>query len=141
MTLDQSEFQELVEVLVQLVEKYRGNQAVLEAILEEFRDMYRKIPIYPSIITMCLRRIVDSAKIEELKEGDEVALVLKDGKMVYGKVAGTDENEIKITEATEVLPTPVAEKISIEKKEITNARKIKRNCLEREWPSLNFKEE
>ncbi|MEM3723453.1 MAG: hypothetical protein QW179_03280, partial [Candidatus Hadarchaeales archaeon] len=113
MTLDQSEFQELVEVLVQLVEKYHGNPAVLDAILEEFRDMYRKIPIYPSIITACLRKIVESTKIEELREGDEVALLLKDGKIVSGKVVGADGDEIKLVEATESFPIPLAEKISI----------------------------
>ncbi|MEM2192119.1 MAG: hypothetical protein QXG38_00710 [Candidatus Hadarchaeales archaeon] len=122
MTLDQSEFQELVEVLVQLVEKYHGN------------------PVYPSIITACLRKVVESTKIEELKEGDEVALLLNDGRIVSGKVVGTDGDEIKIAEATESLPIPIAEKISIGKKEIRDVRKIKRGCLEREWPSLNFKE-
>lgn len=140
MTLEQSEFQELAEVLVELVEKYRGNQATLEAILEEFRDMYRKIPIYPSIITMCLRKIVAPSGTDELKEGEEAVLVLKDGRFISGKVVEADVDKIKIAGAREMIPIPISEKVSIQKSEIIDVKKVKRGCLEREWPSLNFEE-
>jgi hypothetical protein len=141
MTLEQSEFQQLVEVLIELVDRYRGNPAVLEAILAEFRDLYKKVPIYPSIVALCLEKIVRPAKLDDLREGEEVVMTTKGGKTVSGRVAEITPNDIKLAEASELTLLPIAEKLSVTKTDVEDLKKIVREILAKEWPTLNFKEE
>lgn len=141
MTLEQSEYQRLVELLLELLERYRGNPHALEAILSELRDLYKKVPIYPGIITLCLPKVVQSAQMEKLKEGDEVVLTLKDGRMVSGRVAEINAGEIKLAESRQLNISSLAEKVPVQKGEVREARVIVRNILEKEWPSLDFEAE
>ena len=141
MTLEQSEYQRLVELLLELLERYRGNPHALEAILSELRNLYKKVPIYPGIITLCLPKVVQSAQMEKLKEGDEVVLTLKDGRMVSGRVAEINAGEIKLAESRQLNVSSLAEKVPVPKGEVREARVIVRNILEKEWPSLDFEAE
>lgn len=141
MTLEQSEYQRLVELLLELLERYRGNPHALEAILSELRNLYKKVPIYPGIITLCLPKVVQSAQMEKLKEGDEVVLTLKDGRMVSGMVSGINAGEIKLAESRQLNVSSLAEKVPVPKGEVREARVIVRNILEKEWPSLDFEAE
>ena len=141
MTLEQSEYQRLVELLLELLERYRGELHTLEAILSELRDLYKKVPIYPGIITLCLPKVVQPAQVDKLKEGDEVVLSLKDGRMLSGKLAEVNSNEIKLAECRQLNVSSLAEKIPVQKGEVEEVRVIVRNILEKEWPSLDFEEE
>ncbi len=141
MTLEQSEYQRLVELLLELLERYRGNPHALEAILSELRNLYKKVPIYPGIITLCLPKVVQSAQMEKLKEGDEVVFTLKDGRMVSGRVAEINTGEIKLAESRQLNISSLAEKVPVQKGEVREARVIVRNILEKEWPSLDFEAE
>ncbi len=140
MTLEQSEFQQLTEVLIELVDRYRGNPAVLGAILAEFHDIYKKIPIYPSIVAMCLGKVVAAAKVDEIQKEEEIAVTLDDGRTISGKVVENNEKEIKLAEAHRTTFLPLTEKVSIEKSKIEDVRKLVREILAKEWPTLNFKE-
>jgi hypothetical protein len=141
MTLEESDFQKLTEVLARLVERFRGNPAVIEAILSEFRDMYRKIPIYPSIVSACLEKVVQNKRLEELGVGEEVVIRTSGGRTITGRVAETLPGEVKLGEVREVALMPISEKVSVKRSEIKEVKQINRGILAKEWPTLDFEEE
>lgn len=138
MTLEQSEFQQLVELLVELVDRYRGNPAVLEAILSEFYDLYKKIPIYPSLVSLCLGKVVNPSKLDDVKEGEEVVLTLKNGETISGRVAEISPTDIKLAETRQVIISPMTEKVAVEKAKVQDVKRIVKEILAKEWPTLNF---
>jgi hypothetical protein len=77
-------------------------------------------------------------KLDELHEGEEVVLTLEDGKTMSGRVVEMTPTEIKLAETRQLTLMPVSEKISVEKNKVKNARRIVREILRKEWPSLNF---
>jgi len=141
MTLEQSEYQRLVERIIELFERHRGDPNAREAILSELRTLYKKIPIYPGIITTLLPKVVQSTEMDNLKEGEEVVLVLRDGCMVAGKVAEIGPSEIKLVEGKRLDVSSLAEKVPVRREDVREAKVISRALLEKEWPSLNFEEE
>lgn len=141
MTLEETEFQRLVELLIELVGKYRGNPVALEAILSEFKDIYRKVPIYPGIISILLPKVIRAIELKEITEGEDVVLTLKDGKTISGKVAEITPTEIKLAESHQLTMVPLSEKVSVSKDSVEEAKCISRELLAKEWPSLNFEEE
>jgi len=141
MTLEQSDFQQLTEVLVRLIERYRGNPVLVEIILSEFHDMYRKIPIYPGIVSMCLEKIVQKTDVKEIRPEEEVVLKTRDGKTIAGKVAEIGDDEIALGEVQEVVVVPVPEKVRVKKSDIVGIERINREILRKEWPSLDFEVE
>lgn len=141
LTLEQSEFQRLVELMLELCERHHGDPAALEAIASELKDLYKKVPIYPGIITMCLPNVVRPAEVDKLKEGEEVIFSLKDGQIVSGKVAEVSPNEIKLAEAKQLNVPSLAEKVTVKKESVRGAKRITRGVLEKEWPTLDFVEE
>ncbi|MEW6592165.1 MAG: hypothetical protein AB1305_00525 [Candidatus Hadarchaeota archaeon] len=138
MTLEETEFQRLVELLVELVERYQGNPAALEAIFSEFRDIYKKVPIYPGIISMLLPKVIQPAEMGKLEEGAEVLLNLKDGSTVYGTIAEITPTEIRLAESYKLTATIIPEKLAVGKDSVEEVRRISRELLAKEWPSLNF---
>lgn len=140
MTLEQSEFQRLVELIIKLYGRYPDLETH-EAILAELKDMYKKVPIYPGIITMCLPKVVQPADVGKLKEGDEVIFSLKDGQTISGKVTEINQKEIKLAECKQLNVSSPAGNVSVQKETVKGARRIMRDILEKEWPTLNFKEE
>ncbi len=141
MTLEQSEYQKLVERIIELLERHRGDPNAREAILSELRTLYKKIPIYPGIITELLPKVVQSTEMDKLKKGEEVVLVLKDGRTVSGKVAEIGSSEIKLDEGRRLDISSLAEKVSVRREDVREAKVISRVVLEKEWPSLDFEEE
>lgn len=141
MTLEQSEYQKLVERIIELLERHRGDPNAREAILSELRTLYKKIPIYPGIITELLPKVVQSIEMDKLKKGEEVVLVLKDGRTVSGKVVEIGSSEIKLDEVRRLDISSLAEKVSVRREDVREAKVISRVVLEKEWPSLDFEEE
>ena len=141
MTLEQSEYQKLVERIIELFERHRGDPNAFEAILSELRTLYKKIPIYPGIITMLLPKVVQSTEMDKLKEGEEVVLVLRNGCIVSGKVAEIGPSEIKLVEGKRLDVSSLAEKVPVRREDVQEAKVISRVVLEKEWPSLDFEEE
>lgn len=134
MTLEQTEYQKLMEYLIGLIEEYLIDPYTLGAILSELKDLYRTVSIYPGIIMLCLHKVVQPIKIDELKEGDETILLLKNGQRVSGKITELDQDKIKVSNYR-------SEMISVQKSDIGETKIIVRSILEKEWPSLSFKEE
>jgi hypothetical protein len=140
MTLEQSEYQRLVEQIIELSERHRGDPNAREAILSELRNLYKKIPIYPGIITTLLPKVVQSIEMDRLKEGEEVVLVLRDGHMISGKVAEISLGEIKLVEGKRLDISNLVEKVSVRREDVRETKVISRVVLEKEWPSLDFEE-
>ncbi len=140
MTFEQTEFQQVVDEIIVLLEQYRDNPSVLEAVLSELKDLYKKIPIYPGIIVMCLPKVVKPVKVEQLKEGNEVMARLKDGRIFSGRVMSVTPTDITITECREFDPQRLCSDQVVPVSDLREIRLLTRDILRKEWPDLDFEE-
>lgn len=140
MTFEQTEFQQLVDEIIALLEQYRDNPRVLDAVLSELKDLYKKIPIYPGIIVMCLPKVVKPVKVEQLKEGNEVVARLKDGRIFSGRVMSVTPTDITIAECREFDPQRLCSDQVVPVSDLREIRLLTRDILAKEWPDLDFEE-
>ena len=140
LTFEQTEFQRLVDEIIALLERYHDNPSALEAALSELKDVYKKIPIYPGIIVMCLPKVVKPVKVDQLKEGNEVVARLKDGRIFSGKVANVAGDNFTITDCREFNPQRLCSDQVLSVSDLREVRLITRDILQKEWPDLNFEE-
>lgn len=140
MTFEQTEFQQVVDEIIKLLEQYRDNPSVLDVVLSELKDLYRKIPIYPGIIVMCLPKVVKPAKVEQLKEGNEVVARLKDGRIFSGRVMSVTPKDITITDCREFDPQRLCSDQVVSVSDLREVRLLTRDILRKEWPDLDFEE-
>jgi len=140
MTFEETELQRLVDEIIRLLEKYRDDPKALEIILSELKSLYRKVPIYPGIITMCLPMVVKSVDPKQLKEGDEVSLLMKDDRILTGKISGIAQNEVKLVNCFESEGQKPCGERAVQLKDLKEARLFTREILHKEWPDLDFEE-
>lgn len=140
MTFEETELQRLVDEIIRLLEKYRDDSRALEIILSELKSLYRKVPIYPGIITMCLPMVVKSVDPKQLKEGDEVSLLMKDDRILTGKISGIAQNEVKLVNCFESEGQKPCGERAVQLKDLKEARLFTREILHKEWPDLDFEE-
>lgn len=140
MTFEQTEFQQVVDEIIVLLEQYRDNPSVLDAVLSELKDLYKKIPIYPGIIVMCLPKVVKPVKVEQLKEGNEVVARLKDGRIFSGRVMSVTPPNITITDCREFDPQRLCSDQVVPVSDLREIRLLTRDILRKEWPDLDFEE-
>ena len=140
MTFEETELQRLVDEIIRLLEKYRDDPRALEIILSELKSLYRKVPIYPGIITMCLPMVVKSVDPKQLKEGDEVSLLMKDDRILTGKISGIAQNEVKLVNCFESEGQKPCGERAVQLKDLKEARLFTREILHKEWPDLDFEE-
>ena len=140
MTFEETELQRLVDEVIRLLEKYRDDPRALEIILSELKSLYRKVPIYPGIITMCLPMVVKSVDPKQLKEGDEVSLLMKDDRILTGKISGIAQNEVKLVNCFESEGQKPCGERAVQLKDLKEARLFTREILHKEWPDLDFEE-
>lgn len=131
MTLEHSDLQILFEKLTELIDLYRGDPAALEVILSELKDLYQKIPIYPGIITKCLSDVVRSVDIKELKDGSEVSLLLKDKRVLSGKVLEVKPDQLKLSVGQQFDPPKFIGEVPIPLGDILEVRLFTRDILEK----------
>jgi len=140
MTFEETELQRLVDEIIRLLEKYRDDPKALEIILSELKSLYRKVPIYPGIITMCLPMVVKSVDPKQLKEGDEGSLLMKDDRILTGKISGIAQNEVKLVNCFESEGQKPCGERAVQLKDLKEARLFTREILHKEWPDLDFEE-
>ena len=140
MTFEETELQRLVDEIISLLEKYRDDPRTLEIILSELKSLYRKVPIYPGIITMCLPMVVKSVDPKQLKEGDEVSLLMKDDRILTGKISGIANGEVKLVNCFESEGQKPCDERAVQLKDLKEARLFTREILHKEWPDLDFEE-
>ena len=134
MTFEHSELQRLLEGLVELIQRYADDPAALEVLCSEFNSLYEKIPIYTGIIANLLERVVKPVSLDQLKKGDEVSVLTKQGQVVAGKVAEVLEQGLKLTECKKFQPPEPSPELQVGREDIKEVRLFTRDILEKEKP-------
>lgn len=141
MTLEHSDFQDLFEKLMRIIERYQDDPVAMEAISTELENLYKKIPIYPGIIAMSLDDIVTPAKISELEEGSRITVLLKNDKLVSGEVTGFESGKLKLKNCRQFEKPEELDEATISEEDVREVRKLVRDTLAKSWPSLDFEVE
>ncbi len=139
MTFEQSELQRLVEVIIDLLQRYWHDPGAIEVIQSELDKLYRKIPIYAGIQANCLSQVVVPIPTNQLQEGEEVSILLKDDAIVVGKVSKVTPSEVKLVECKQFERPRSCAEVTLPIQNIREVRLLARDVLKREWPSLDFK--
>lgn len=130
MTYKESEFPQLLEV----INEYRKKGIPLEEIVKQAFELYKRVPIYIGIVSMCLENFVSESLPDKLKNGDVV--VVMDKNCIYqGKVQSVKNNKVKLKNLKIVYKKNIKE-LSLKNKKVF---KFNYNVLEKLWPSLSFK--
>ncbi|KUO40409.1 MAG: hypothetical protein AVW06_00045 [Hadesarchaea archaeon DG-33-1] len=135
MTFEQSDLQKLVEEIIELLQRYRDDPGALEVIFSELRAMFQRIPIYSGIIASLLPMVVQPVTAEQLKDGSEITVVLKDDRTFIGKVAHTTPNEIKLVECKQFEQPKLCGELSLPTGEIREIRLLTRGVLDKKRPT------
>lgn len=139
MTYEQSELQRLVEVIIDLLQRYWHDPSAMEVIQSELDKLYRKIPIYAGIQANCLSQVVVPISTNQLHKGEEVSVLLKDDATVAGKVEEVTPNELKLVECKQFERPRSCAEVILPIQNIREVRLLVRDILKKEWPSLDFK--
>jgi len=135
MTFEQSDIQKLVEEIIGLLERYRDDPGALEAISSELSTMYQRIPIYSGIIASLILTVVQPVTLEQLKEGSEITIVLKDDRTFIGKVAQITPDGIKLVECMQFERPKLCGELTLPKGEVREIRLLTRGVLDKERPT------
>jgi len=135
MTFEQSELQNLVEEIIELLHLYGNDPGALEAIFSELRAMYQRIPIYSGIIAGLLPKVVQPVELGQLKEGSEITVVLKDNRAIAGKVSHIAPGEIKLVECRQFERPELCGELVLPASEVREIRLLTRGILDKERPS------
>ena len=135
MTFEQSELQNLVEEIIELLHLYGNDPGALDAIFSELRAMYQRIPIYSGIIASLLPKVVQPVELGQLKEGSEITVVLKDNRAIAGKVSHIAPEEIKLVECRQFERPKLCGELVLPASEVREIRLLTRGILDKERPS------
>jgi hypothetical protein len=135
MTFEQSDLQKLVEEIIELLQRYRDDPGALDAISSELRAMYQRIPIYSGIIASLLPTVVQPITLEQLEEGSEITVVLKDDRAFIGKVARVIPGEIKLVECKQFEQAKLFEELTLPAGEVREIRVLTRGVLDKNRPA------
>lgn len=135
MTFEQSDLQRLVEEIIELLQRYRDDPSALDAISSELRVMFQKVPIYAGIIASLLHTVVRPVTLEQLKEGSEITVFLKDNRAFTGKVAQVSPDGIKLVECRQFERPKLCGEITLPAGEVREIRLLTRDVLDKERPT------
>ena len=139
MTFEQSELQRLVEEIIELLRRYGNDLGALEAITSELRAMYQRIPIYSGIIASLIPAVVQPVEIKNLEEGNEVTIVLKDNRVIAGKVSQITQEGIKLVDGKQFEGPKRFEEVALPTSEIQEIRLVTRGIMDIERPTLELR--
>ncbi|MDI6819948.1 MAG: hypothetical protein QMC89_03470 [Candidatus Hodarchaeaceae archaeon] len=140
MTFEQSDLQRLIEEIIELYQRYCSDPSAIDVICSELRTLYQKIPIYPGIIVDCLPKIVQPLRPEELKEGNEISVLLKNNQIFVGKVAAVASDKITLVDCKQFERPRSLGEVSLPMRDVHGIKLLMRGILQKEWPSLDFGE-
>jgi len=135
MTFEQNDIQRLVDEIIGLLERYRNDPGALDAISSELRTMYQRIPIYSGIIASLISMVVQPVTLEQLKEGSEITIVLKDDRTFTGKVARVTPDGIKLVECIQFERPKLCGELTLPTGEVREIRLLTRGVLDKERPN------
>ena len=131
MTYKESEFPQMLEVLVNYIKK--GIPA--EEIVTQAYNLYKEVPIYVGIVNMCLENLVKQQNISQLKKGDSV--IIRDKNDTYKAIVEKiDKNNIYLKNVRII---SAKKKLKLRVNDIQKIYKIEKDVLGKLWPSLKFK--
>jgi hypothetical protein len=139
MTFEQSELQRLVEEIIELLRRYGSDLGALDAISSELRAMYQRIPIYSGIIASLIPAVVQPVELKNLEEGNEVTIVLKDNRIIAGKVSQITQEGIKLAECKQFEGPKRFDEIALATGEIQEIRLVTRGIMDIERPTLELR--
>jgi hypothetical protein len=139
MTFEQSELQRLVEEIIGLLRRYGNDLGALEAISSELRAMYQRIPIYSGIISSLIPAVVQPVELKNLEAGNEITIVLKDNRIIAGKVSQITQDGIKLTECKQFEGPKRFDEIALTTSEIQEIRLLTRGIMDIERPTLELR--
>ena len=131
MTYKESEFPQMLEVLVDYIKK----GIPVDEIVSYAYKLYKDVPIYIGIVNMCLENLVKEQNVTQLKKGDSV--IIKDKNVTYRAVVEKiDKNNVYLKNV-KIISDRKALKVRIYNKQ--KVYKIEKDVLGKLWPSLKFK--
>ncbi len=131
MTYKESEFPQMLEVLVNYIKK--GIPA--EEIVTQAYNLYKEVPIYVGIVNMCLENLVKQQNISQLKKGDSV--IIRDKNDTYKAIVEKiDKNNIYLKNVRII---SAKKKLKLRVNDRQKIYKIEKDVLGKLWPSLKFK--
>ena len=139
MTFEQSDLQRLVEEIIELLRRYGNDLGALEAISSELRTMYQRIPIYSGIIASLIPAVVQPVELGQLKEGNEITIILKDNRVIAGKVAHITPEGIKLVECKQFEQPKWSGELVLPTSEVREIRLLTRGILDKERPTLELR--
>ena len=134
MSFKESDFPVVFSFLYSLCKKAK-NPGYFKSVFMEAFKIYKKIPLYPGLVNMCLGQVEKKVMPEEVEPGDQIVFE-KDGKEYFGFVESVKGDDVKLIDVVEIKDSMV-----FSKNEMAKVRKINENTLKELWPSLVFEEE
>jgi len=131
MTYKESEFPQMLEVLVDYIKK----GIPIDEIVSYAYKLYKNVPIYVGIVNMCLENLVKEQNVIQLKKGDFV--IIKDKNVTYRAVVEKiDKNNVYLKNV-KIISDKKTLKVRIDNKQ--KVYKIEKDVLGKLWPSLKSK--
>jgi hypothetical protein len=136
MTFRESEFPDILNRIEEIIESQKDPMVAVQ-LIREMVENYKEIPLYPGIVNGVSYDLIESSKIEELEEGDYVA-VEEEERHLTGQVQSIDDGTIKLSNAIEC---SWANETESDAEDIDAVQRFTLGALEREWPELIFEED
>jgi hypothetical protein len=131
MTYKESEFPQMLEVLVDYIKK----GIPVDEIVSYAYKLYKNVPIYIGIVNMCLENLVKEQNVTQLKKGDFV--IIKDKNVNYRAVVEKiDKNNVYLKNV-KIISDKKTLKVRIDNKQ--KVYKIEKDVLGKLLPSLKSK--
>ncbi|HOW27980.1 MAG TPA: hypothetical protein PK876_05730 [Elusimicrobiota bacterium] len=135
MTYKETDYPELLREIHRLGQEAK-KPVPAEDLMTEVLRLQDAIPVYPGIISMCLRNLFEEVSVKDLQPGDRVSWAV-DGGRIYGTVKEVQaDGNVSLSDATLLTQ-------SKEKKVKGPAEKffrLRQDVLKKTWPSLVFEE-
>lgn len=136
MTFRESEFPDILNRIEEIIENQKDPMVAVQ-LIREIVDNYNEIPLYPGIVNGVSYDLIDSVNLDELEEGDYVA-VEEGERHVTGQVQSIDGDTVSLSNAIEC---SWANETESTKQSIDSIQKFSLGALEREWPELIFEDD
>jgi len=131
MTFKESEHTNILEKLFEMSK----NDLPMEKVIEETLLLLKRIPIYPGIVVGCMDSMHEKINAEEIQPGDFVVLYNKNGERISGIVEKKEKQKIVLKNA-QVRKKSNSESVCLDN--LKRVIRLKKNTLEKTWPSLVF---
>lgn len=133
MTFKETEYIDILQFIFEVVKR---DDVDLKKFLTESEKFFKKSPLYPGIILMCMKNLINEIKFNEIKVGDFVVInTYKE--TISGDVKSIQNKKIVINEGRK--ENQIAN-YELNQDDIKKIIVLNKNVFSKLWPSLVFKE-